>query len=220
MSRGPGRIERAIRALFDAHPDDAFTTADLCRACYPDARRIEHKHVVAVTRAAKKVLAHDPDWRRRLSPLDRRTLDVCNLASAPSQIMWGRLRRYWATQEIRPAEKEVAEYNARLHIARRDGETAEAERLRALLRALVPEPKPLGQLAHEIRATLDPVYVLTTGIDRLHQHLAEIAAMARRLITENDPDAVRALATEIADALDALSQKGEIAEQRPRVSVT
>jgi hypothetical protein len=23
MSRGPGRIERAIRALFDAHPDDA-----------------------------------------------------------------------------------------------------------------------------------------------------------------------------------------------------
>ena len=24
MSRGPGRIERAIRALFDAHPDLAF----------------------------------------------------------------------------------------------------------------------------------------------------------------------------------------------------
>jgi hypothetical protein len=25
MSRGPGRIERAIRALFDAHPDEAYT---------------------------------------------------------------------------------------------------------------------------------------------------------------------------------------------------
>jgi hypothetical protein len=32
MSRGPGRIERAIRALIDAHPDEAFTVDNLCVA--------------------------------------------------------------------------------------------------------------------------------------------------------------------------------------------
>jgi hypothetical protein len=36
MSRGPGRIERAIRALFDAHPDDTFTTDYLVKHCNPD----------------------------------------------------------------------------------------------------------------------------------------------------------------------------------------
>ena len=34
MSRGPGRIERAIRELFDANPDRAFFTADLVRVCF------------------------------------------------------------------------------------------------------------------------------------------------------------------------------------------
>jgi hypothetical protein len=32
MSRGPGRIERAIRELFDAHPDLAFVTRRAGRA--------------------------------------------------------------------------------------------------------------------------------------------------------------------------------------------
>jgi hypothetical protein len=36
MSKGPGRIERAIRQLFDAHPDLAFVTDELCEHCYPD----------------------------------------------------------------------------------------------------------------------------------------------------------------------------------------
>ena len=40
MSRGPGRIERAIHALFDAHPDLAFVTDELAEHCYPDARPI------------------------------------------------------------------------------------------------------------------------------------------------------------------------------------
>jgi hypothetical protein len=62
MSRGPGRIERAIRALFDAHPDEAFVTDELCEHCYPEVRPIERKHQVAVLRAAKQVIEHDPDW--------------------------------------------------------------------------------------------------------------------------------------------------------------
>jgi hypothetical protein len=61
MSRGPGRIERAIRALLDANPDRAFTTDELCEHCYPVVA-IEKKHMVAVLRAAMNVLKADPDW--------------------------------------------------------------------------------------------------------------------------------------------------------------
>jgi hypothetical protein len=62
MSRGPGRIERAIRALLDAHPDLAFVTDELAEHCYPDAEAIARKHQVSVLRAAWNVLKDDPDW--------------------------------------------------------------------------------------------------------------------------------------------------------------
>lgn len=62
MSKGPGRIERAIRVLFDAHPDLAFVTDELAEHCYPDARPIERRHQVATLRAARRIIARDPDW--------------------------------------------------------------------------------------------------------------------------------------------------------------
>ena len=62
MSKGPGRIERAVRALFDAHPDLAFVTDELGEYCYPDARPIRRKHQIVVLRAARQVVANDPDW--------------------------------------------------------------------------------------------------------------------------------------------------------------
>jgi hypothetical protein len=56
MSKGPGRIQRAIAAAFEAEPDNAFTTIELCERVYPDdADRIEKKHRIAVMRAAKKM---------------------------------------------------------------------------------------------------------------------------------------------------------------------
>jgi hypothetical protein len=63
MSRGPGRIERSIRALFDLHPDLAFITDDLVEHCFPSAGSIERKHRVSVLRAAHSVIAADPNWR-------------------------------------------------------------------------------------------------------------------------------------------------------------
>jgi hypothetical protein len=65
MSRGPGRIEHAIRQLFDANPGRAFITEELVAHCYPDADPdfVEKKHTVAVLRAAHKVVAADPNWR-------------------------------------------------------------------------------------------------------------------------------------------------------------
>jgi hypothetical protein len=52
VSRGPGRIEEALRALFREQSDGIFTTAELCREVYR-RRRIEKKHRVAVLRALK-----------------------------------------------------------------------------------------------------------------------------------------------------------------------
>ncbi len=64
MSRGPGRIERAIFDLFDKHPEGAWTTADLCRVIYPTANRVEKKHRVAVLRAMDKVMDKKGDRYR------------------------------------------------------------------------------------------------------------------------------------------------------------
>jgi hypothetical protein len=62
MSRGPGRIERAIRELLDTSPDRAFMTADLAKHCFAGADWIERKHEVSVLRAVRKIVADDPDW--------------------------------------------------------------------------------------------------------------------------------------------------------------
>jgi hypothetical protein len=56
VSRGPGRLERAIRALCDANPDAVFATEELAAHCYPAAPEIERKHLVAVRRAMRHVL--------------------------------------------------------------------------------------------------------------------------------------------------------------------
>ena len=34
MCRGPGRIERAIAAIFEKHPKRSFTTDELCMRVY------------------------------------------------------------------------------------------------------------------------------------------------------------------------------------------
>lgn len=54
MSKGPGQIQRALEALFIAHPDTAFTVEDLATASFPGINQIEKKHRVSVLRAAAK----------------------------------------------------------------------------------------------------------------------------------------------------------------------
>jgi hypothetical protein len=64
MSRGPGRIERAIRARFDELHDRAHPSVALALWCFDldDLRQIERKHRVSVLRAARNVIASDPRW--------------------------------------------------------------------------------------------------------------------------------------------------------------
>jgi hypothetical protein len=63
MSRGPGRVERAIKAAFDAEPTRVFTTEYLCTHVYAGAIKIEKKHRVSLIRAAKRVLQREHSWR-------------------------------------------------------------------------------------------------------------------------------------------------------------
>jgi hypothetical protein len=62
MSRGPGRVSRAIEAALKAEPDNAFTVEDLCDRIYRGINRVEKKHRVSVLRAAKAIVAHCPDF--------------------------------------------------------------------------------------------------------------------------------------------------------------
>ena len=67
MSRGPGRIGRALVAIFDSERDNAFTIQDLCERIWPDlyqdpqAGRIERKHRVAVVGAARNIARQRPE---------------------------------------------------------------------------------------------------------------------------------------------------------------
>jgi hypothetical protein len=63
MSKGPGRVEREIEALFKSKPNDAFATWELCWRVYPNISTLARKHKVAVTRATKKICARLPDWQ-------------------------------------------------------------------------------------------------------------------------------------------------------------
>jgi hypothetical protein len=61
MSKGPGRVSRAIEAVLKAEPDNAFTVEDLSDRIYRGINRIEKKHRVSVLRAAKAIVARCPD---------------------------------------------------------------------------------------------------------------------------------------------------------------
>lgn len=55
MSRGPGKIERSLDALFRDNPSDHFTTTELVERIFPGVNRVEKKHRVTVMRAGYKV---------------------------------------------------------------------------------------------------------------------------------------------------------------------
>jgi hypothetical protein len=54
MSQGPGRAERAIAAILDQEPDNAFTVEELCRRVYR-VNRAEKEHRLSALRAARKL---------------------------------------------------------------------------------------------------------------------------------------------------------------------
>jgi len=57
VSRGPGRVERAIEEAFTVRPGDCFTVAALCLVSYKGINEPAKRHRVAVLRAADRVAA-------------------------------------------------------------------------------------------------------------------------------------------------------------------
>ena len=55
MSRGPGRVERAIEEAFRSNPTETFTAGELAVFVYPGLNRVEKKHRVAILRAGYRV---------------------------------------------------------------------------------------------------------------------------------------------------------------------
>jgi len=140
MSKGPGHIERAIEKLFEAKPNDAFSTRELCACVY--AARVERKHRVAVIRAANNVRARMPDWHAMGS--DRRGHEAIfyNHASLMSYAL-ARVKSGWTSEkDIRASLKPGGFYHdcvveggawwrhVEMYLAERDGQTERAEALR------------------------------------------------------------------------------------------
>ena len=75
MSRGSGKIERAIAALLDGNPDMAVTAEELAERVYGIAA-VEHKHIVSVLRALRRLAQRRPDintaWGRDWKWLQKR----------------------------------------------------------------------------------------------------------------------------------------------------
>src|SRR5690348_8529156 len=91
MSKGPGRIERAIEAAFAAEPDNGFTVEDLCIRAYPGEFKygytIDKKHRVAVIRAAKKVVSRNSNLAIQEAKTRGGTLTIYNRYDVMSYAM-------------------------------------------------------------------------------------------------------------------------------------
>jgi hypothetical protein len=249
MSRGPGRIERAIRELFDAHPDLAFVIDELCERCYPNAAgQIERKHQVAVLRAAWAVIEDDPDWRAwRIAGMGRGWVFVneANVQSftegetiaggrwSANDVIYrspGRAKRKpskWlragpgfrrilheprihATDRAEllhytPAPRAAVIREVTDHIAWRDGDASVRASIAARRaiehEAWLAEGKRLADL---IRGKS---YEATDDVGNETLSPQAFADRIRALMTQNDPDVVRAGLAEIADALDILGRR-------------
>ena len=139
MSKGPGRVERAIEALFKSKPNDAFATWELCWRVYPNIARLERTHKVAVTRAAKKVCARLSDWQSTRTWYRGGELVFFNHASVKSYGLARRMSdsRHLNDKQIRASLKRGGDHHGyvveggtwwrhvQLYIADRDGDTSE-----------------------------------------------------------------------------------------------
>jgi hypothetical protein len=84
VSRGLGKIGRALEAAFIADADNAFTTPDLCRIAFPGANRIEKKHSVSVLRTVHGLLRIFPSYRVMRSTRRGNSIAVVNIESPAS----------------------------------------------------------------------------------------------------------------------------------------
>ena len=141
MSRGPGRIQRAIEQTFRDNPDEAFTVDWLVGEAYPDLpddEPIQKKHRVAVLRAARKVAAAAGwCWCNRYGP-DRPMVEFNPYNHRSYARAAWRISRYGRydpeNPDIRSRTEPGGEWWLELEInrARRDGDEVALRSLQAM----------------------------------------------------------------------------------------
>jgi hypothetical protein len=197
-----GRIERAIREHLLAHPDEAFTTEHLAVVCYPDAPATERKHRVAVIRAADKMLTGDPDWRSDRSWRRGQTVIHYNAASVMSTAMAHVLKHgvYPTRERLHENARDYLEPDRWARGTRHREEVAEEVAEHVAIRDAAT-PEEAGRLRAQYAAELDRKLAYFPSKERHDPGSTPtvLAAKTRALMTENDPDAVRADLAEIAD---------------------
>ena len=162
MSRGPGRVERAIEGAFTASPDTAFSVAELGPVAYPGLNRVEKRHRVAIIRAADRV-ASRLWWAKLISERPGGEIIYCNTLDVRSYAL-GRSRADFCCNDMpltvilrmieAPVPGDPYAHRSRWDLvrsggawwkhveiakARKAGDTVEAERVSAELRADVAQ---------------------------------------------------------------------------------
>ena len=146
----------------DTEPDGAWTTQDLSERVYPGLNRVEKKHRVSILRSVWRIVKEDPDWGVSEAETAGGSLVLINFAN-PQSYALGRLKadymyrnpdprlvnRWWhkteaeLLEQLAPGGKDhrliehggAWDRHVRLHIARRDANHEEAERLERQQRA-------------------------------------------------------------------------------------
>ena len=185
MSKGPGRVGRAIEAALAAEPDNAFTVEDLCDRVYV-GERIEKKHRVAVIRAAKRVADRNDNiaitqsvhlgsaliFYHRYNVMSYAMAQLKGLSSYRTKDI-RRLDTNWDESHLRAmiaggiAHQHVVPggvwwRNVEIRIAERDGDTEKVTRLKAERDIVCFKcPRCLGNVARGLVcvACLSPLHV-------------------------------------------------------------
>jgi hypothetical protein len=101
MSKGLGRIQQKIDAIFTEDPDESFTIEELCQRVYDREHWIAKRHRVAVLRAAKVIAKRHPNivcWRAEIRG---RTVMFLNHASVTSYATARLKAERWGFEPLR-----------------------------------------------------------------------------------------------------------------------
>jgi len=151
MSRGPGRIQRAIYDLIAGDEHGAWLVSDICKHEYSQIDRVEKKHQVAVNRALSSMPLPDP-WEARYSGTRGNMRVLFNTGDAES-----RARAEWLTKYDCSWE----EYKERHWRLDSNPEIEES------VQDVPPpsEPDELGQLEQRIQRTKNNIVFLESAGD-------------------------------------------------------
>lgn len=124
MSRGPGRIQRAIEDAFRQNPSATYAVDDLATLAYPGVNRIEKKHRVAVLRAGA-MAAEACGWWYGQAERPGHPVVYCNPLDVRSYAAWNMRRDFLegalTAEQIKAALDDPKAWHSRWNWLQPDG---------------------------------------------------------------------------------------------------